>query len=132
MHSFSDIEKEVVRAGIMVPMAMVSEAEDAGFLGSFKETSAGVKFLKELAEPFKSIIAEDSVTPPGYAEPEQDTATAYVHAAVRVMQTKHPELIRTYEESLVAGCTAVAAASKGIGPEEQALLDEIQAALTDI
>lgn len=132
MHNFTNVEKEVIRAGIMVPMAMVSEAEEAGFLGSFKESTAGVNFLKNIDEPFRSILAEDSVTPEAYEEPEADTATAYVHAAVRVLQTKHPELVRPYEVAVLAGCTKIAEAAKGVSATEQALLDEVKEALTDI
>lgn len=132
MTDYTPVEAETIRQGLLQPVALMSEADPAGFLGRFKETKAGVAALKALPEHFLTLVDNDQPTPTDYEHPDEESATAYVRAALAVLSKKTPELIPSYQDAITGACTAVAEAANGVAESEQAILDEIKAVFTSL
>lgn len=132
MAEYTPVEAETIRQGILQSFALMSEADPAGFLGRFKEKTVGVAALQDLPKPFLALVDNDTVTPEDYEHPESETVTAYLEAALAVLSRKSPELIPSFQDAIVGGCTAIAEAANGVADSEQAILDEIKTLFTSL
>lgn len=113
-------------------MALVSRA-DPGFFATFKESVAGSRALAAAPEGVRDLLkAEGFPTPPrGTAEEVTRTVMDQLGAAVGLLQGKAPEQVEGFKAVVLGACDAVANASKGVAPEESAVIDQVRSALAD-
>jgi hypothetical protein len=123
-------ERTTIRDAALGAMALVSRA-DPGFFATFKESMAGSKALAAAPESIRELLKADGLpTPPrGSVEEVTRQILDQLSAAVGVLQGKAPEQVEPYKQVILSACDAVANASKGVAPQEQAAIDQIRQAL---
>lgn len=123
-------ERDIARAAAFGAMALVSQA-DPGFLAMFKESMAGSKALAAAPPQIRELLQGGFITPPhGSADQVQSSVMEQLGQAVRILQGKSPELLDGFRGVVLAACDAVADASKGVAPEEAAMIDQVKGALS--
>jgi hypothetical protein len=109
---------------------------DRGFFDSFKEANALAHHLREAHEHSDSVLIRDLAT--GHDRPFGVTSSpeeveggtvAALEKAVAVLEAKSPEDLPAYRQLVLDVAESVAAAAKGVSPQENEALDRIRAAL---
>lgn len=124
------MQEGLTGAGMFVALA------DRGFFDSFKEANALAHHLREAHDRSDSVLVRDLATghdrPFGMSaspeEVEQSTVAALEQAVV-VLEAKSPEDLPAYRQLVLDVCESVAAAAKGVSPQENEALDRVRAAL---
>jgi hypothetical protein len=132
---FTDGEWKAMQEGI-AGAGMFVALVDRGFFDSFKEASALASHLREAQQHSDSVLIRDLATgkdrPFGMSdspeEIEQKTA-ATLKQAVTVLEAKSPEDLPAYRQLVLDVAQSVAAAAKGVSPQENQALESIRAAL---
>ena len=124
------MQEGLTGAGMFVALA------DRGFFDSFKEANALAHHLREAHEHSDSVLIRDLATghdrPFGMsASPEEieQITVATLEQAVSVLEAKSPEDLPAYRQLVLDVSESVAAAAKGVSPQENEALDRIRAAL---
>jgi hypothetical protein len=124
------MQEGLTGAGMFVALA------DRGFFDSFKEANALAHHLREAHEHSDSVLIRDLATghdrPFGMsASPEEieQITVATLEQAVSVLEAKSPEDLPAYRQLVLDVAESVAAAAKGVSPQENEALDRIRAAL---
>ena len=127
------MQEGLTGAGMFVALA------DRGFFDSFKEANALAHHLREAHEHSDNVLMRDLAT--GHDRPfgmtaspeevEQSTVTA-LGQAVAALEAKSPEDRPAYRQLVLDVAESVAAAAKGVSPQENEALDRIRAALGSI
>lgn len=124
------MQEGLTGAGMFVALA------DRGFFDSFKEANALAHHLREAHEHSDSILIRDLATghdrPFGVtSSPEEveGSTVAALEQAVSVLEAKSPEDLPAYRQLVLDVAESVAAAAKGVSPQENEALDRIRAAL---
>jgi hypothetical protein len=124
------MQEGLTGAGMFVALA------DRGFFDSFKEANALAHHLREAHEHSDSVLIRDVATghdrPFGMsASPEEieQITVATLEQAVSVLEAKSPEDLPAYRQLVLDVAESVAAAAKGVSPQENEALDRIRAAL---
>ena len=127
----TDDERSTVRNAALGALAMVSQAQP-GFFATFKESMAGSQVLKSAPEDVRSLFTAPGLpTPPTGSSAEEVTSKVMseLSAAVGVLRAKAPEQLEGFQQVLLQACDAVAQASKGVAPEETAMIEKVRTAL---
>ena len=124
------MQEGLTGAGMFVALA------DRGFFDSFKEANALAHHLREAHQHSDSVVIRDLATghdrPFGMsASPEEieRSTVAALEQAVSVLESKSPEDLPAYRQLVLEVAESVAAAAKGVSPQENEALDRIRAAL---
>lgn len=124
------MQEGLTGAGMFVALA------DRGFFDSFKEANALAHHLREAHQHSDSVVIRDLATghdrPFGMsASPEEieRSTVAALQQAVSVLESKSPEDLPAYRQLVLEVAESVAAAAKGVSPQENEALDRIRAAL---
>jgi hypothetical protein len=132
---FTDEEWKAMQEGLTGAGMFVALA-DRGFFDSFKEANALAHHLREAHEHSDSVLIRDLATghdrPFGMsASPEEieQITVATLEQAVSVLGAKSPEDLPAYRQLVLDVAESVAAAAKGVSPQENEALDRIRAAL---
>jgi hypothetical protein len=132
---FTDEEWKAMQEGLTGAGMFVALA-DRGFFDSFKEANALAHHLREAHEHSDSVLIRDVATghdrPFGMsASPEEieQITVATLEQAVSVLEAKSPEDLPAYRQLVLDVAESVAAAAKGVSPQENEALDRIRAAL---
>jgi hypothetical protein len=132
---FTDEEWKAMQEGLTGAGMFVALA-DRGFFDSFKEANALAHHLREAHEHSDSVLIRDLATghdrPFGMtASPEEveGSTVAALEQAVAVLEAKSPEDLPAYRQLVLDVAESVAAAAKGVSPQENEALDRIRAAL---
>lgn len=122
-------DKDVIRRAAFGAVALVSKA-DPGFFATFKESAAGSKVLASAPENIRNILKGGLVAPPTGSSMEEVEQKVLADLQTSVQQlSANPADAAGYRDVITAAVEAVAAASKGVAPAEQAVIDKIKAAL---
>jgi hypothetical protein len=132
---FTDEEWKAMQEGLTGAGMFVALA-DRGFFDSFKEANALAHHLREAHDRSDSVLVRDLATghdrPFGMSaspeEVEQSTVAA-LEQAVAVLEAKSPEDLPAYRQLVLDVSESVAAAAKGVSPQENEALDRVRAAL---
>jgi hypothetical protein len=124
------LETAVAGAGTFVALA------DRRLFDSFKEASALAHHLRDAHEHSDSALIRDLAT--GHDRPfgltaspqeiEQSTVAA-LEQAVATLTAKAPEELPAYRQLVLDVAESVAAAAKGVSPQENSALERVRAAL---
>jgi hypothetical protein len=132
---FTDEEWKAMQEGLTGAGMFVALA-DRGFFDSFKEANALAHHLREAHQHSDSVLTRDLATghdrPFGMsASPEEieRSTVAALEQAVSVLESKSPEDLPAYRQLVLDVSESVAAAAKGVSPQENEALDRIRAAL---
>jgi hypothetical protein len=132
---FTDEEWNAMQEGLTGAGMFVALA-DRGFFDSFKEANALAHHLREAHQHSDSVLIRDLATghdrPFGMsASPEEieRSTVAALEQAVSVLESKSPEDLPAYRQLVLDVSESVAAAAKGVSPQENEALDRIRAAL---
>ena len=124
------MQEGLTGAGMFVALA------DRGFFDSFKEANTLAHHLREAREHSDSALIRDLAT--GHDRPFGVTSSpeeveggtvAALERAVSVLEAKSPEDLPAYRQLVLDVAESVAAAAKGVSPQENEALDRIRAAL---
>ena len=132
---FTDEEWQAMQEAIS-GAGMYVATIDRGFFDNFKEANALAHHLREAHEHSDSVLIRDLATghdrPFGMtASPEEveGSTVAALEQAVAVLEAKSPEDLPAYRQLVLDVAESVAAAAKGVSPQENEALDRIRAAL---
>jgi hypothetical protein len=132
---FTDEEWKAMQEGLTGAGMFVALA-DRGFFDSFKEANALAHHLREAHEHSDSVLIRDLATghdrPFGVTSSPEEVERGTVAAleqAVSVLEAKSPEDLPAYRQLVLDVAESVAAAAKGVSPQENEALDRIRAAL---
>ena len=124
------MQEGIAGAGTFVALA------DRGFFDSFKEANALAHHLRDAHEHSESVLVRDLAA--GHDRPfgvtsspeevEQSTVAA-LQQAVATLEAKSPEDLPAYRRVVLDVAQSVAAAAKGVSPQENEALERIRAAL---
>ncbi len=130
MTDFTDDERHTIRTAALGAMAVVSMA-DPGFFATFKESAAGSRAFAQAPPEIRNLIAGGPMMPPKASSKEDLEAqvVAAIGQAVAILSGKDPSMLQGFRTVMDAAIQAVAEASKGVTPAEQAAMDKIKAAL---
>src|SRR5689334_3673002 len=129
---FTDEEWKTMESGVTGAGTFVALA-DRSFFDSFKEASALAHHLRDAHEHSDSALIRDLAT--GHDRPfgltaspegiEQKTVAA-LEQAVATLTAKAPEELPAYRQLVLDVAESVAAAAKGVSPQENTALDRIR------
>jgi hypothetical protein len=132
---FTEQEWEQLRKGATGAGLLVS-VSDRSFFDSFKEASALAHHLRDAHEHSDSALVRELAT--GHDRPfgltaspeeiEKSTVEA-IQQAVATLTAKSPEDLPAYRRLVLDVSESVAAAAKGVSPQENSALEHIRAAL---
>ncbi len=128
----NDDERRTVRDAALGALSLVSRA-DPGFFALFKESRAGSEALKAAPPALQDLMKAPGLPMPPSGSSAQEVEAKIldgIGAAVGVLTAKAPEQVEPFRQVVLAGCDAVANASKGVAPEEAATIDRVRAALS--
>ncbi|KGN37878.1 hypothetical protein [Knoellia subterranea] len=130
MAEYTDAERDTIRTAAFGAIALVSKA-DPGFFSSFKESLAGSKALASGPKEITEILRSGGFpTPPtGDAAAQEQAVTSGLTQAVSILNAKADGSAEAFKGVILEAAQAVADASDGVAPEEQAVLDKVKAAL---
>lgn len=130
MAEYTDAERDTVRNAAFGAIALVSKA-DPGFFSSFKESLAGSKALASGPKEITEILRGGGLPTPPKGDPaEQEQAVmSGLTQAVGILDAKADGSAQAFKGVILEAAQAVADASDGVSPEEQAVLDKVRAAL---
>jgi len=124
------MQEGIAGAGTFVALA------DRGFFDSFKEANALAHHLRDAHEHSDSALVRDLAA--GHDRPfgvtsspdevEQSTVAA-LQQAVAALEAKSPEDLPAYRQVVLDVAQSVAAAAKGVSPQENEALERIRAAV---
>lgn len=130
MTTFNEQEQDTIRRGFFGAVALVSKA-DPGFFASFKESFAASKAMADAPAEIRDLLRGGFIAPPkasSAAEMDQALMTD-LNEAMAILQ-RDPASRDAFANELLDACQQVADASKGVSPEEQAVLDKVRAAVS--
>lgn len=132
---FTDEEWNAMQSGV-TGAGMYVALVDRGFFDSFKEANALARHLRDAHEKSDSALIRELAS--GHERPfgataspeevEQSTVTAIQHG-VAALEAKSPEDLPAYKALVMDVAESVAAAAKGVSPQENQALDHVRAAL---
>jgi hypothetical protein len=132
---FTDEEWKAMQSGITGAGTFVALA-DRSFFDSFKEANALAHHLRAAHDNSDSVLIRDLAT--GHERPfgltaspeeiEQSTVAA-LEQAVATLTSKAPEELAAYRQLVLEVAESVAAAAKGVSPEENSALERVRTAL---
>jgi hypothetical protein len=132
---FTDEEWKAMQSGITGAGTFVALA-DRSFFDSFKEANALAHHLRAAHDNSDSVLIRDLAT--GHERPfgltaspeeiEQSTVAA-LERAVATLTSKAPEELAAYRQLVLEVAESVAAAAKGVSPEENSALERVRTAL---
>lgn len=130
MAEYTDEERDTVRNAAFGAIALVSKA-DPGFFSSFKESLAGSKALASGPKEITEILRGGGFpTPPsGDAAAQEQAVVSGLTQAMGILGAKADGSAEAFKGVILEATRAVADASDGVSPEEQAVLDKVTAAL---
>ncbi|XVX19949.1 hypothetical protein ACQP1U_16915 [Actinomycetota bacterium] len=131
MAEYTDQERDTIRTAAYGAMALVSKA-DPGFFAMFKESMAGSKALAAAPPQIQSLLKEGGMPQPPQGKSAEEVETAVLgnlSQAMTILKGKDPEQVEGFKNVILAACQAVADASKGVSPEEQAMIERVKGAL---
>lgn len=127
------LKKGVTGAGLLVSVS------DKGFFDTFKEAGALAEHLAEAREGHDSQLVQElgQTKTSGFgltASPSEvtDETLEALSSAVTTLRAKAPDEVDAYRSLVLGVAESVGAAAKGVGPEERAAIDKIQAALDSV
>ena len=126
----TDAERDTVRNAAFGAIALVSKA-DPGFFSSFKESLAGSKALASAPKEITEILRGGGFPTPPAGDPAAQEAAVMsgLSQAVAVLDAKADGSAEAFKGVILEATQAVAEASDGVSPEEQAVLDKVRTAL---
>ena len=124
------MQSGITGAGMFVALA------DRGFFDTFKESNALAQHLRTAHERSSSALIRELASghdrPFGMtasqAEVEQST-TAALEQGVAALEAKSPDDVEAYRALVIDVAESVAAAAKGVSPQENRALERIKSAL---
>jgi hypothetical protein len=132
---FTDEEWKTMQAGVTGAGTFVALV-DRSFFDSFKEASALAQHLRDAHQNSDSVLIRDLAT--GHERPfgltsspeeiEQKTVGA-LEQAVATLTAKAPEELPAYRQLVLDVAESVAAAAKGVSPQENSALERVRAAV---
>jgi hypothetical protein len=132
---FTDEEWKAMQSGITGAGTFVA-LTDRSFFDSFKEANALAHHLRAAHDNSDSVLIRDLAT--GHERPfgltaspeeiEQSTVAA-LEQAVATLTSKAPEELAAYRQLVLEVAESVAAAAKGVSPEENSALERVRTAL---
>jgi hypothetical protein len=132
---FTDEEWKAMQSGITGAGTFVALA-DRSFFESFKEANALAHHLRAAHDNSDSVLIRDLAT--GHERPfgltaspeeiEQSTVAA-LEQAVATLTSKAPEELAAYRQLVLEVAESVAAAAKGVSPQENSALERVRTAL---
>jgi hypothetical protein len=132
---FTDEEWKAMQEGIAGAGTFVALA-DRGFFDSFKEANALAHHLRDAHEHSDSALVRDLAAghdrPFGVTSSPEEVERSTVAAleqAVAALQAKSPEDLPAYRQVVLDVAQSVAAAAKGVSPQENEALERIRAAV---
>ncbi|MCE1178167.1 MAG: hypothetical protein LWW86_03945 [Micrococcales bacterium] len=131
MAEYTDQERDTIRTAAYGAMALVSKA-DPGFFAMFKESMAGSKALAAAPPQIQSLLKEGGMPQPPQGKSAEEVETSVLGnltQAMTILKGKDPEQVEGFKNVILAACQAVADASKGVSPEEQAMIERVKGAL---
>lgn len=129
MSQFTNEEHDTIRNGVMGAIALVSQAEP-GFLATFKESMAASKALAAAPADFAQLMKGGMSMPPQASSKEEMVSKLLGNLTQAVqVASKDPATAEALKNYVTAACQQVAEASKGVGPEESAMIEQIQGVL---
>ncbi|MFW5473471.1 hypothetical protein ACOCJ5_09185 [Knoellia sp. CPCC 206450] len=130
MADFTDSERDTVRDAAFGAIALVSRA-DPGFLSSFKESLAGSKALASGPKEITEILRGGGLPSPPTGDPaaREQAVMAGLSRARDILAAKGDGSAEAFKGVILEAAQAVADASDGVSPEEQAVIDKVRAAL---
>lgn len=130
MAEYTDQERDTIRDAAFGAIALVSKA-DPGFLSSFKESMAGSKALAKGPKEITEILRGGGFpTPPsGDAAAQEQAVMSGLSQAKGILTAKADGSAEAFSGVILEAAQAVADASDGVSPEEQAVIEKVRAAL---
>ena len=130
MANYTDAERDTVRDAAFGAIALVSKA-DPGFLSSFKESLAGSKALASGPKEITELLRAGGFPTPPKGDPatQEQAVLAGLSEAKRLLTAKGDGSAEAFSGVILEATQAVADASDGVSPEEQAVIDKVRAAL---
>jgi hypothetical protein len=132
---FTDEEWKAMQTGVAGAGTFVALV-DRGFFDSFKEANALAHHLRDAHEHSDSVLIRDLAAghdrPFGVtASPEEveHSTVAALEQAVAALRSKAPEDLPAYRQLVLEVAESVAAAAKGVSPQENSALEHIRAAV---
>lgn len=128
--TLTEADHTLIRRSTFGAIALVSQA-DPGFFATFKESMAGSRALQEAPQEVKALLSEGGFPAPhtGSASEVRAQVMADLREAMAVLGAKAPAQVEGFRQVVLAAADRVAAASRGVAPEEQAVIEEIRQAL---
>ncbi len=135
--AFTTTEWQTLQWAVTDTMAYLTLA-DPGFWDTFKEASAGARFLAGVKTDNENVLVREIAADirmdrdralKGNPADVAGTATARVSEAAKIVADKAPEDLEAFKAFIVGVAKATAEAAKGIGPNEAAAISKIEAAL---
>ena len=130
MADYTDAERDTVRNAAFGAIALVSKA-DPGFLSSFKESLAGSKALASGPKEITEVLRAGGFPKPptGDAAAQEQAVMTGLTEAKALLAAKADGSAEAFAGVILEAAQAVADASDGVSPEEQAVIDKVRAAL---
>lgn len=129
--ALTDDERSTVRDAALGAIALVSKA-DPGFFAMFKESMAGSRALQDAPAGVKDLLNAGGFPSPPTGSSKEEVNSKILAAlteAMAIVRAKAPAEADGYRQVILRACDAVANASDGVAPEEQAAIDQVRAAL---
>ncbi|MEO7269267.1 MAG: hypothetical protein ABIW49_08695 [Knoellia sp.] len=130
MADYTDAERDTVRNAAFGAIALVSKA-DPGFFSSFKESLAGSRALASAPKEITELLRSGGLPKPptGDAAAQEQAVLSGLKQAVGLLNAKADGSAEAFRGVILEAAQAVADASDGVSPEEQAVLGKVKAAL---
>ena len=130
MADYTDAERDTVRNAAFGAIALVSKT-DPGFLSSFKESLAGSKALASGPKEITELLRSGGFPKPPTGDPaaQEQTVLTGLTEAKALLTAKADGSAEAFAGVILEAAQAVADASDGVSPHEQAVIDRVRAAL---
>ena len=130
MADYTDAERDTVRNAAFGAIALVSKA-DPGFLSSFKESLAGSKPLASGPKEITELLRSGGFPSPPKGDPaaQEQAVMSGLTEAKALLTAKGDGSAEAFTGVILEATQAVADASDGVSPEEQAVIEKVRTAL---
>ncbi len=120
-------QQTTVRRAAYGAMSLVSQA-DPGFFEMFSESAAGSKVIAKAPAPIREMLTGLSMPPTGSKEQVTSAIMSDLRESMQILSAD-PAARDGFRDVVLEACRQVAEAKDGIAPEEQAVLDQVRAAV---
>lgn len=128
MSELTSDQQDTVRRAAYGAIALVSHA-DPGFFAMFSESMAGSKALAAAPAPVREMLGGMTMPPTGSKEQVEDAILADLTESMQILGDD-PAARDGFRDVVLQACTAVANASDGVAPAEEAMIQRVRAAVS--